>query len=324
MSCEFCKKVLSSKGNLNYHQKNNKTCLLIQQKINENEIEIALVDCEFCNQSFSESNLAKHLQKCKTRPLIEIIRKDKEVEIIRKEKDKEIEMIREDKDNEVEIIRKEKDNEIEMIRKEKDKEIEMIRKEKDKEIEKLKKLLKKLKNKNINLTIEVHALKVENGIYSKDHKEIINMAKEPKTIIGNNFFSDSEKIKEIINTRLDRFDIAGGQKGIAQFALNNLLKNDDGIPNYVCTDPSRHIFKFQNEDGQVEKDVKATKLTNLLFDGGLKDKSYDIGKKLWTKEDGSHDSEKFRMHQPKIYEINSMNSDNSSFRNELVCLTTTK
>ena len=42
-------------------------------------------------------------------------------------------------------------------------------------------------------------------------------------IIGNNFFNDSEKIKEIINTRLDRFDIAGGQKGIAQFAIYNLL-----------------------------------------------------------------------------------------------------
>lgn len=287
MSCEFCKKVLSSKSNLNYHQKNNKTCLLIQQKINENEIEIALVDCEFCNQSFSKSNLVKHLQKCKTRPLIEMIRKEK--------------------DNEIEIIRKQKDN----------------------EIQRLKKLVKKLKKKNSDLTIEVHKLKVENGIYIEDHKEIIKIANQPKTnnnnnIIGNNFFSDSEKIKEIINTRLDRFDIAGGQKGIAQFAVNNLLKNDDGIPNYVCTDPSRHIFKFQNEDGQVEKDVKATKLTNLLFDGGLKDKSYDIGKKLWTKEDGSHDSEKFRMYQPKIYEINSMNSDNSSFRNELVCLTTTK
>lgn len=296
MSCEFCKKVLSSKGNLNYHQKNNKTCLLIQQKINENEIEIALVDCEFCNQSFSESNLVKHLQKCKTRPLIEMIRKDKEIETFRKDKDKEI---------------------------------EMIRKDKDKEIEKLKKINKKMKKKIMDFTIEIERLKEANSIYSKDHKEIIKIANQPKTnnnnnIIGNNFFNDSEKIKEIINTRLDRFDIAGGQKGIAQFAVNNLLKNDDGIPNYVCTDPSRHIFKFQNEDGQFEKDVKATKLTNLLFDGGLKDKSYDIGKKLWTKEDGSHDSEKFRMYQPKIYEINSMNSDNSSFRNELVCLTTTK
>jgi hypothetical protein len=244
--------------------------------------------------------------------------------MIRKEKDKEIEILRKEKDKEIEILRKEKDKEIDALKKEKDKKMECLRKEKDKDIEKLKKIIKKLKKKNTELNINIHTLKVENGIYSEDHKEIIKMANEPKTIIGNNFFSDSEKIKEIINTRLDRFDIAGGQKGIAQFALNNLLKNDDGMPNYVCTDPSRHIFKFQNEDGQVEKDVKATKLTNLLFDGGLKDKSYDIGKKLWTKEDGSHDSEKFRMYQPKIYEINSMNSDNSSFRNELVCLTTTK
>lgn len=54
------------------------------------------------------------------------------------------------------------------------------------------------------------------------------------------------------------------------------------------------------------------------------DKSHDIGKKLWTKEDGSYDSEKFQMYQPKIYEISSMNSDNSTFRNELACLTTMK
>ena len=284
MNCEFCKKVLSTKGNLIYHQKNNKTCLLIQQRVNDNTITIALVNCEFCNQSFSESNLIKHVGKCKTKPIIE------------------------------------------KLKKEKDKEIEKLRKEKDSEIEKLKKIIKKLKKKNMDLNISIQSLKVANCIYSEDHKEIIKMAKEPKTnnIIGNNFFSDTEKIKEIINTKLDRFDIAGGQKGIAQFAVNNLLKNDDGIPNYVCTDPSRQIFKFQNEDGQLEKDVRASKLTNILFESGLKDKSYDIGQKLWTKEDGSQDSEKFRMYQPKIYEINSMNSDNSTFRSELVCLTTTK
>ena len=293
MNCEFCKKDFSTKSNLSYHQKNNKTCLLIQQKVNDNTIEIALVNCEFCDQSFSESNLIRHLPKCKKKLLIEIIKKDKEIEDLRKEKDKEI---------------------------------EDLRKEKDVEIEKLKKIIKKLKKKNMDLNISIQSLKVANCIYSEDHKEIIKMAKEPKTnnIIGNNFFSDTEKIKEIINTKLDRFDIAGGQKGIAQFAVNNLLKNEDGIPNYVCTDPSRQIFKFQNEDGQLEKDVRASKLTNILFESGLKDKSYDIGQKLWTKEDGSQDSEKFRMYQPKIYEINSMNSDNSTFRSELVCLTTVK
>ena len=64
------------------------------------------------------------------------------------------------------------------------------------------------------------------------------------------------------------------------------------------------------------------KLFLVVLKNRLKNKSYDIGNKLWTKEDGSHDSEKFRMYQPKIYEINSMNSDNSTFRNELACLTT--
>ncbi len=51
--------------------------------------------------------------------------------------------------------------------------------------------------------------------------------------------------------------------------------------------------------------------------------SEDIGKSLWTKEDGSHDGEKFMMYQEPIYEINTMSSDNSTFRNELACLTTT-
>lgn len=293
MNCEFCEKVLSSRSNLNYHQQNNKKCLSIQQKVSEKEIKISLVECEFCNHPFSSSNLIKHLNKCKIKPIIETIKKK--------------------------------------MKKEKDDEINNLRKEKDDEIKKLKKIIKKLKKKNIESSIDVHTLKAVNGIYSQDHKEIIKIANVPKTnnnnnntIIGYNFFNDSEKIKEIINTRLDRFDIAGGQKGIAQFAVNNILKNDDGISNYVCTDPSRHIFKFQNEDGQFEKDVKATKLTNLLFDSGLKDKSHDIGKKLWTKEDGSQDSEKFRIYQPKIYEISSMNSDNSTFRNELACLTTMK
>jgi len=301
MNCEFCEKVLSSRSNLKYHQQNNKKCLSIQQKVSEKEIKISLVECEFCNHPFSASNLIKHLSKCKIKPIIETIKKK---------------------------MKKEKDNEIEVLRKEKHNEIEVLRNEKDDEIKKLKKIIKKLKKKNIESSIDVHTLKAVNGIYSQDHKEIIKIANVPKTnnntIIGHNFFNDSEKIKEIINTKLDRFDIAGGQKGIAQFAVNNILKNDDGIPNYVCTDPSRHIFKFQNEDGQFEKDVKATKLTNLLFDSGLKDKSHDIGKKLWTKEDGSQDSEKFRMYQPKIYEISSMNSDNSTFRNELACLTTMK
>jgi len=286
MECFYCKKTLSSKSNLNYHQKNNKGCLVIQNEIkNKNEIMIKLVICEFCNKSFSESNLIKHLNKCKIKKNIE-----------------------------TENFNKEKDIEIKKLIKE--------RKEKDAEIEKLKK-------ENIELRFEIVSLKAENNIFSKGHQEIMKLAKQPKTtknnniIIGNNFFNDTEKVKDIINTKLDRFDIAAGQKGIAQFAVKNILKNEEGLLNYVCTDSSRGVFNLLHDNGDLEKDIKATKLTNLLFESGLKTKTHDIGKTLWTKEDGSYDGEKFKIYQDPICEINTMNSDNSTFRNELACLTIT-
>ena len=278
MNCEYCKKVLSTKSNLNYHQKNNKSCLLIQQKESDNEIKIALNNCDFCNDSFSEQNLLRHLQKCKIKPIIEKLKKEKDIEI------------------------------------------QKLKKEKDAEIEKLKK-------ENNELRFEIVSLKAENNIFSKGHQEIIKLAKQPKTtknnniIIGNNFFNDTEKVKDIINTKLDRFDIAAGQKGIAQFAVKNILKNEEGLLNYVCTDSSRGVFNLLHDNGDLEKDIKATKLTNLLFESGLKTKTHDIGKTLWTKEDGSYDVEKFRIYQDPICEINTMNSDNTTFRNELACLT---
>ena len=57
MECEFCKKSLSNKSNLIYHQKTSKKCLNIQD-----EIEIKLSTCEFCNKCFSTKSLKIHLQ----------------------------------------------------------------------------------------------------------------------------------------------------------------------------------------------------------------------------------------------------------------------
>ena len=129
MNCEFCKKNLSTKSNLNYHLKNNKSCLTIQQKINDDKVKIALVNCEFCSRLFSQSNLTRHVHLCKSKPLIEKIKeKDNEIEVLRKEKDKEIEVLRKEKDKEIEVLRKEKDKEIEVLIKEKDIEIEVLRK----------------------------------------------------------------------------------------------------------------------------------------------------------------------------------------------------
>ena len=65
MECNFCTKKLSGVNNLNVHKKTNKKCLLIQQKKNDDDINIDLSTCEFCNKSFTVSNLKKHLTVCK-------------------------------------------------------------------------------------------------------------------------------------------------------------------------------------------------------------------------------------------------------------------
>ena len=176
-------------------------------------------------------------------------------------------------------------------------------------------------------------LETENKIYLNDHKVVQKLALQPKNSttnntttnndnrINNNFFNDPEKIRQRINEKLNENYVTDGQKGIAQFACDNLLKDDEGNQNYICTDPSRHIFKFKNSEGDIEKDVKAVKLTNMLIDAGISSKSYEVAQTLWTKEDGGVDSNKFEQYGPSHLEITEMNIDNSVFRNKLAVLT---
>ena len=66
MECEFCKSKLKTVSSLNYHKKNNKKCLEIQNQILE-EVDSALVKCEYCNKNFSSSKKNRHLEICKER-----------------------------------------------------------------------------------------------------------------------------------------------------------------------------------------------------------------------------------------------------------------
>jgi hypothetical protein len=182
-------------------------------------------------------------------------------------------------------------------------------------------IIEELKNRILKL-------ETENDIYKNDHDFVKNLASQPKITtnnnkikVMNNFFDNPEKVKQLVDEKLTQDHICDGQKGVAQFATNFLLRDDEGNINYFCTDPSRSIFKFQNSDGELEKDIKATKLTNMLLDAGLKHKAGTIAPTLWTKKDGTVDSDKFQIFSPSTNEIILMQSDNSVFRNELACLT---
>jgi hypothetical protein len=117
---------------------------------------------------------------------------------------------------------------------------------------------------------------------------------------------DNENVKSIINDKYNLDVISEGQKGVAKFATNFLLKDSDGNLNYVCTDPSRKIFKYKNHDGELEKDINAQKLTDILTDNGILNTTARISTGHWTNDDGSVDNDKVSNLINKVFEINSV------------------
>ena len=204
------------------------------------------------------------------------------------------------------------------------------KKKSESEIKNLSEKLNEKDDEIKKLQMRIMELEAENKIYLQDHNFVKTMAAQPKITttnntnkikINNNFFDNPEKIKQMIDQKLNKEYISDGQKGVAQFAYDTLLKDEEGNMNYICSDPSRHIFKFQNSEGNIEKDIKANKLTNMLIDAGITNKTFLVAPLLWTKDDGDIDSNKFQTYVPYTTEISSMQIDNSVFRNELACLT---
>jgi hypothetical protein len=70
-------------------------------------------------------------------------------------------------------------------------------------------------------------------------------------------------IKSQIDSYFTENHLLDGQKGVAIFTYNNLIKDDEGM-NYYCTDPARRKFIFKNKDGTIQKDFKSETLTNLI------------------------------------------------------------
>jgi len=110
-----------------------------------------------------------------------------------------------------------------------------------------------------------------------------------------------------------------GQKGVAKFAVDNLLKDEDGNLMYVCTDPSRQIYRFKTLEGDLERDVRAKKLTAALAEELLR-KSQSLASE--SMDNG--DSDVFLIMTTNYQDIRELDQDNGRFRNELASLTTMK
>ena len=155
-------------------------------------------------------------------------------------------------------------------------------------------------------------------VLSKTEKKATTNNTTNNIVINNNSLNlnDIPTMTAFLEEKMDKEVVAGGQKGLALLLKNTVLKDK-----YKCVDPSRQNFEFTNELGEVERDVKAKKLTNALIKSDICAKAGERGIQLWKKEDGSTDSLRHDAHSKKVLEMIMFSQDNSTFRSELSALT---
>ena len=276
LQCEFCKKNYSSKWNLNNHKKTAKYCIKIQNEINKQNKDLISFNCEFCKKKYTT----------KQRYNIHIDNCVDRLKHIIENKDKELSQVIENKDAELKVAN-DRINELE-------------------------------------LKLKTQRLEIENELYKQDRDTITELAKQPKItnntqnkiIVATPLDLSSTRLSSIIDSNLSEEHLTMGQKGIAQFAYNNFLKDDDGKLKYVCADPSRQIFQYKNKEGDMEKDVRASKLTKALCDADIKHKSHEILSDFIRDGDNESVLEYIKNYQ----NIRDMETDNSDFSKELTSL----
>ena len=175
-------------------------------------------------------------------------------------------------------------------------------------------------------TIEINNL-------NEQIKLLGNIIEKMKTVINNTInnttlnittsldFNDTDKIKNIINDDFNIEYAVNGQKGLARFVTDKFLTDKDGNLLYICTDPSRQIFKYKDSAGEIKKDIEAKKLTNYIVDGGIKQKTLDVANEWYTDEEGKMDINKFNIMLDQQQNIFKMKEDNNNFKKELATLT---
>jgi hypothetical protein len=302
MECIFCHKIFSSKSSLSTHQKTTKYCLKLQ-----NKEDIINFNCEYCNKSFtSKQQLVIHFNVCVEKKIKEVLNEELEKKQIEYE-------------NKLFLELQKKDMELKEKIKEKDTEL----KEKDMELK------EKIKEKDI-LKEQLAELRGQLSLLKENHEFIKEIAKQPKiTNTTNNLnitssidFNNIEMIKDVIESDFNINYAIDGQKGIAKFISEKLLKDENGNLKYICTDPSRQIFKYKDNIGEIKKDVEAKKLTNYILVGGIKKKVIDVANDWYKDINGEVDIDKFNVMIEKQQNILKIEEDNNSFKKELVALTT--
>jgi hypothetical protein len=250
MECEYCKHVLKSIGVLKKHQNTAKYCLAKQNKPAPVEY-----TCSFCGTDFTlKSTLHSHLKICKSNtPIVKeqlqvLDQKSQELFLVKKDLEYALQKI-EDQKLQMKCLQTRLQS---LAEKDLDYALQKIEDQKSQ--------LDSLQNRLQSLA--------EKAIERPTHLNNIGNTKTTQNLIITDW--RPEVIQEKVDENFKLEHIEDGIKGVARFASKYIIKEEDGIKSYQCTDRSREVFIYKDSDGIVQKDIEARKLKKAIKDPIIK------------------------------------------------------
>ena len=254
--------------------------------------------CEFCNCSFStKSNLTVHKKRAKKCLFIQ----NKETEELFKcnycnknftKKQTLQEHNFSCKAKIIKIIDQEKKVE----------QYESIIIEKDEYIKKLEKQIEKLQDKLADKNTTNITINITNNNNIRINNKILNQL--------STFDLTKENVENTVNEKFNKNYLLEGEDGVTGFAVNYLLTNDDGKQKLICTDVSRKIFHYKDENNKVYKDPGAVQFADMYLPA-LKKKSCNL---VTKSEDETNKIEIYEVLRP-IIEMNATKLSNELSKN---------
>jgi phosphatidylglycerophosphatase A len=139
----------------------------------------------------------------------------------------------------------------------------------------IKNLKKQLENSRLDMiAVSIKLKEVEKQLDKQErlNKHLQDSLLEKATSKTNNttnnidlkLFISEEVVSQKIQNKFTKNHLINGYNGIANFIKKEIVTNDDGKLLYTCSDASRQIFNYTDENGNEVKDVKGAKMLSLV------------------------------------------------------------
>jgi len=126
---------------------------------------------------------------------------------------------------------------------------------------------------------------------------------------------NQENLKKTLEEKFTENHLINGQKGVAQFFVDHYLISEDQKYMFKCTDPSRKMFIYLDDEGKIHKDINALRFTKNISDPVI-EVTHNMLNELPDKY--PDDNERMDYATVKFMEIANIKNDNNEFIKNLI------